>query len=75
MYMDVLNILVGNTVAGSPTGLTVSHIDIPRFLYLFKAGKVPINKLVSRTYNLEQIEDAIRAVEKGEIMRTVVTFQ
>jgi Zn-dependent alcohol dehydrogenase len=38
------------------------------------AGKLPIDKLISQYYRLEEINDALAAMDKGEAMRSVIRF-
>ena len=60
------------------TGCTVGSIrpqlDIPRYIDLFMAGKLPLDKLVSARYSLEQINEAVKDTLDGKVMRGVITF-
>jgi S-(hydroxymethyl)glutathione dehydrogenase/alcohol dehydrogenase len=35
-------------------------------------GKLPIDKLITRTYKLDQINEAFEAMKKGEVIRSVI---
>jgi S-(hydroxymethyl)glutathione dehydrogenase/alcohol dehydrogenase len=48
-------------------------IDIPRYVDLFAKGKLPLERLVKRTYRLEAINEALAAMEHG-VGRGVVVF-
>lgn len=48
-------------------------VDIPRYVELYAKGKLPLDRLVTRTYRLEQINDALEAMEHS-VGRGVVTF-
>ena len=61
-------------LTGSILGSSRPSIDIPRYVNLFMSGKLPIDKLITRTYALDQINDAFAALEKGEGVRNVITF-
>jgi len=37
-------------------------------------GKLPIEKLISRSYTLDEINDAFEALEKGKVIRSVIKF-
>jgi len=37
-------------------------------------GKLPLEKLVTRSYSLDQINDAFKAIEEGEVIRSVIKF-
>ena len=64
--------LMGKTITGSIQGDIVAPVDIPRYVKLFMEGKLPIDKLITRTYKLEQINEAFEALKKGEVIRSVI---
>ena len=66
--------LLGKTITGSTQGDVVPQIDIPRYIDLFMAGKLPIDKLITKNYNLDQINDAFEALIKGEAIKSVIKF-
>jgi len=49
---------------------------MPRYVEWFKEGKLPLEKLVSRRYdNLDQINEAVRALREGEIDgRSIIVY-
>jgi S-(hydroxymethyl)glutathione dehydrogenase/alcohol dehydrogenase len=49
-------------------------VDFPRLLNLYVAGKLKLDELVSREYPLEQVNEAFRALEAGEVARSIVRF-
>jgi len=49
-------------------------LDIPTLIDLYRAGKLKVDELLTRTYPLDQINEAYAALERGEVARTVVTF-
>ncbi len=62
------------TITGCVMGSVRPKIDIPRYIDLFMAGKLPLDKLVSARYSLDQINDAIKDTLEGKIIRGVITF-
>ncbi len=65
-------LMLGKTLTGSIQGDIIASVDIPGYVDMFMDGKLPIDKLVSRTYSLDQVNDAFTALEKGEVMRSVI---
>jgi NDMA-dependent alcohol dehydrogenase len=61
-------------LTGSMYGSAVPRIDIPKLIDLYRAGKLKLDELLTRTYPLEQINAAYDALERGEVARSVVTF-
>jgi Zn-dependent alcohol dehydrogenase len=46
---------------------------MPRLLDLYMDGRLPLDRLVSRTYRLEEINEAFAAMNSGEVARAVIT--
>jgi S-(hydroxymethyl)glutathione dehydrogenase/alcohol dehydrogenase len=49
-------------------------VDIPRYISLYKAGRLKLDELITARYPLEQINEAIRSMASGEAIRTVIIF-
>jgi len=64
--------LLGKTMTGTVQGDIKPSVDIPRFVDLYMNGKLPIDKLISHIYSLDQINDAFAALERGEVIRGVI---
>ncbi len=50
------------------------RVDIPRFVDFYMAGDLKLDELITRTYRLEEINDAFAAMDAGEVARGVITF-
>jgi S-(hydroxymethyl)glutathione dehydrogenase/alcohol dehydrogenase len=48
--------------------------DVPRMIDWWTGGQLQITELVSRTVGLGQVNEALDAVETGELARTVIAF-
>jgi Zn-dependent alcohol dehydrogenase len=62
------------TVIGSYYGTAHTARDFPFLLDLYAAGKLNLDRLISRTYPLAEINEAFDAMLRGEVARGVVTF-
>ena len=60
------------TVKASYYGSSRLYVDIPWLVSLVQAGRLPVEKLISRHYPLAQYKDAVRALEAGEVARSVL---
>ena len=49
-------------------------IDIPNYVDLYLQGRLKLDELISRRRPLSEINLAIDDMNKGEIARTVITF-
>ena len=61
-------------ILGAYMGSCVPSRDIPRYIALFKAGKLPVDKLLSSTGPLEEINEAFDRLDRGEVIRHVITM-
>lgn len=61
-------------VIGSYMGSAAPQRDIPRLLTLYEAGKLPVERLHSRSINLVELNEAFDAFAEGEVVRQIVTF-
>jgi Zn-dependent alcohol dehydrogenase len=60
------------SLKGSYYGSTRPQADMPRLLQLYKAGKLPVDRLISRRYPLDQVNEAYDAMLAGEVARSVL---
>lgn len=57
---------------GSHGGSSEPHIDIPRLIRLYNAKKFSLDGLITRTYPLEKISEAISRMRKGTAGRVLL---
>jgi alcohol dehydrogenase len=62
------------TIKGSYIGTCVPGRDIPAFIQLYRQGRMPVDKLVTRTISLEQINEAFDDLADARVVRQVITF-
>ncbi len=48
--------------------------DFPMLIDLYLQGRFPLDKFVSETIALDQVEDAFHRMERGEVLRSVVVL-
>ena len=48
--------------------------DMPRLLALYRAGVLKLDELISRTYQLEEINEAFDDLLNGEVARGMIQF-
>jgi Zn-dependent alcohol dehydrogenase len=60
---------------GSIGGSSRPDRDFPHYVRMFKEGELDLNRLVTRRYPLDQINEAIGALERGEVLgRSILVF-
>lgn len=73
--LDMRQIFSGKTYRGAPGGSSRPDRDFPMYVRWLREGKLPLDRLVTRRYRLEEINDACTALERGEIQgRAIVEF-
>ncbi len=61
-------------ILGSFMGSTNLGRDIPRLVELYQQGSLKLDELISQRYSIDQINEAIAAMEHGEARRNVILF-
>lgn len=62
------------TLKGSYLGSCIPSRDIPAFISLYKSGRLPVDKLLSHTLKLEQVNEGFERLAKGEAIRQIINF-
>lgn len=62
------------TLRGSYLGSGVPGRDIPRYVALYRAGKLPVDRLLTHRLSLDEINTGFDRLANGEAVRQVVTF-
>lgn len=60
------------TVIGSYMGSAVPARDIPRYIALWRAGRLPVHRLLSGIRPLAEINDALDALASGQAIRQIL---
>ena len=68
--------LVGEerTLKGSYIGTCVPKRDVPRYIALYRAGRLPVDRLMSGIVALDDINEAFDRLHAGKIVRQVIGF-
>jgi S-(hydroxymethyl)glutathione dehydrogenase / alcohol dehydrogenase len=64
----------GKRLVGCLTGEVRPAVDLPALAALAADGRLPIDRLVSAHRPLERVDDAFALLERGEGVRTILTF-
>ncbi|MET0757387.1 MAG: alcohol dehydrogenase catalytic domain-containing protein [Mycobacterium sp.] len=64
----------GRSLIGSYLGSAVPARDIPRFVELWRSGRLPVESLVSSTISLNQINEGMDQLADGSTVRQIIDF-
>jgi S-(hydroxymethyl)glutathione dehydrogenase/alcohol dehydrogenase len=70
--LDPYDLICGKQIRGSWGGNCVPDDDIPKFAALYRAGKLPLEKLITRRYTLDRINEALDDLESGRVTRPLI---
>lgn len=59
-------------LTGSSYGSSRPAVDVPILIDLYRTGRLPLDRLLSRRYGLEEINSAFAALLAGEVARSVL---
>ena len=63
------------TLKGSMYGSANVRVDFPRLLRLWRQGKLDLEGMISRRIKLDEVNEAFRAMQAGEVIRSVIDYQ
>jgi alcohol dehydrogenase len=63
------------TLKGSYVGSSVPQRDVPRMIALFRAGRLPVDQLLTHRLKLEEINEGFDRLREGVGVRQVIVFE
>lgn len=60
---------------GSFAGSSRPLVDLPKLIELYRGGRLPVDKLISHRYGLNQVAQAFADLEAGKIARGVLVME
>ena len=70
--LDPYEMICGKRIAGSWGGECHPDRDVPKLAELYRRGKLPLEKLISRRYRLDDINQALDDLERGLVLRPLI---
>jgi S-(hydroxymethyl)glutathione dehydrogenase/alcohol dehydrogenase len=64
----------GKRLTGCLGGSTIPDKDFPKYITLYKMGKLKIDELITHRYRLDEINEGIETILKGEVGRAIIEF-
>jgi S-(hydroxymethyl)glutathione dehydrogenase/alcohol dehydrogenase len=62
------------TIRSSYYGSANIRRDFPRLLDLWRAGRLDLEGMVTKRITLDEVNDAFAAMQAGDVIRQVITF-
>jgi S-(hydroxymethyl)glutathione dehydrogenase/alcohol dehydrogenase len=70
--IPAMSILEEKRILGCVYGSARVRRDFPRLISLVEQGKLDVGSMVSRTMHLHEVNEAMRAMQDGEVIRSVL---
>ena len=67
-----MDLIKGKRVIGTWGGETQPDRDIPKYEKLFLSGKLPLSRLITETYSLPEINEALNSLHEGKVGRALI---
>ncbi|MCI0546195.1 MAG: Zn-dependent alcohol dehydrogenase [Candidatus Rokubacteria bacterium] len=61
-------------IQGCSMGSNRFKVDMPRYIDLYRQGRLKLDEMITRRGRLEDVNEAFRAMKAGEVARTVLMF-
>jgi len=74
IQLDPFELICGKSIMGSWGGATQPDLDLPIIVDIINKYRLPVEKLLSNEYSLEEINQALDDLEQREITRALITF-
>jgi S-(hydroxymethyl)glutathione dehydrogenase/alcohol dehydrogenase len=72
IHLDPFELICGKQIRGSWGGACRPDEDIPRLAALYLEGRLPLEKLITKRYNMDQINDALDDLEHKRVGRPLI---
>ncbi len=73
--IDPMSLLSEKRVQGCLMGSVRFPIDAPRYIDFYQQGRLLLDEMVTRQCRLEDLDNAFAAINRGEVLRTVIMFE
>jgi S-(hydroxymethyl)glutathione dehydrogenase/alcohol dehydrogenase len=60
------------SLVGCAYGSARPQVDFPRIVDLYMEGKIKLDELITRRYGLDEVNEAFRAMDAGEVARSIL---
>jgi len=69
------DLLMEKTLTGSNMGSNQFRTDMPRFIEMYLDGRLMLDEMISRTIDLDDVNEAFEEMKSGEVARSVIVFE
>lgn len=74
LEIDAYSLLMDRRLQGSNMGSNSFRRDMPRYVDFYLAGRLHLDRLISRRIGLDQVNEGFDELRRGRLARSVITF-
>ena len=72
--IEAAELINDKTLRGSNMGSNRFRVDMPNYVDFYLDGRLKLDAMISRRIRLEDVNDAFAEMKRGEVARSVITF-
>ncbi|OGR47410.1 MAG: acetoin dehydrogenase [Elusimicrobia bacterium GWC2_51_8] len=72
--IDPFDLIKGKRIVGTWGGETQPDRDIPKYVDLYLAGRLKLGRLITHTYALDNVNEALQKLEEGNVGRALISM-
>jgi Zn-dependent alcohol dehydrogenase len=65
-------VMQNKRLLGSFAGSIRPHVDLPKLVELYRAGRLPLKEMITRHYSLDRVAEAFADMQAGTVARGVI---
>lgn len=73
--LDPHDLISGKSIAGSWGGASQPDRDVPRLAQLYREGRLPLERLLTRRYKLSEVNEALDDLEAQRVFRPLLIMR
>ena len=74
IHIDGPSILAGKKIQGSSMGSNRFRVDMPRYMELYRQGRLKLDEIISKRIRIEDINEAFEDMRDAHTARSVIMF-
>jgi S-(hydroxymethyl)glutathione dehydrogenase/alcohol dehydrogenase len=72
--LDGPSFLDGRRIQGSNMGSNRFRVDMPRYMELYRQGRLKLDEIISKRIKLDQINEGMDDLRDGHLARSIIVF-
>lgn len=75
LRLNPFSLIAGKRIQGTWGGESAPDRDLPKFIGMFRDGKLPLGRLLGEVYSLDRINEAMTSLAEGKALRPIIDMR